>query len=392
MRVLVVTWGPGGNLPPLLAAARLLAGRGHEVAVLTSEETRAAAERAGLRVVGFRRSPAPDVGVAFELQAEQMMATAAGIEIALDTRDVIEELGPELIVADCMLPAALAAGEVVATPTASLVHFLYGVARQVMLRTGGSWTTDMRTLARTRRALGLAPLDSGLAGWERPDLALVTAPEWLDVDAGAPRHVVHAGPLGVDVPAAPERSRVLLTFSSTVMEGQHAMIERVCAAVGALDMRATLTLGPAVARDAVAVPDAIEVLDFADHDRLLPECTLVVSHAGLGTVLRALAHGVPLLMLPLGRDQTFNAGRVEALGAGIRLPHDASPRRIRAALGTLSADASFRAAAIEAERRIAAARPDQMAAEALEALGRPAQGSSQAAAGPVCARPADFRP
>jgi UDP:flavonoid glycosyltransferase YjiC (YdhE family) len=59
MRALVVTWGPGGNLPPLLGAARLLARRGHEVTVLASAETRAPAEQAGLPVVGFRRSPPP---------------------------------------------------------------------------------------------------------------------------------------------------------------------------------------------------------------------------------------------------------------------------------------------------------------------------------------------
>ena len=109
MRALVVTWGAGGNLPPLLAAARLLVARGHDVTVLASAATRAAAERAGLPVVGFRRSPDPDVRVAFEDQAERVRATAAGTEIALDTRDVIDELRPGLMVADCMLPAALAA-------------------------------------------------------------------------------------------------------------------------------------------------------------------------------------------------------------------------------------------------------------------------------------------
>jgi hypothetical protein len=175
MRALVVTWGPGGNLPPLLAAARLLVARGHEVTMLASAETRAAAEQAGLPVVGLRRSPDPDVRVAFEAQAERMMSTAAGAAIALDTRDAIDELRPDLMVADCMLPAALAAGEAAATPTASVVHFLYGLARQVMLRTGDSWTTDLHALAQTRRALGLAPLESGLAAWERPDLLLVTA-------------------------------------------------------------------------------------------------------------------------------------------------------------------------------------------------------------------------
>jgi UDP:flavonoid glycosyltransferase YjiC (YdhE family) len=239
-----------------------------------------------------------------------------------------------------------------------------------MLQAGGSWTTDVHTLAQTRRALGLAPLESGLAAWERPDLMLVTAPDWLDVDADAPPHVVHAGPLGVKVPPARERSRVLLTFSTTVMAGQPALIERLGAAVAELDLRPTLTLGPAIGRDAVDVPDAVEVLAFGDHDRLLPECALVVSHGGLGTVLRALAHGVPLLILALGRDQAFNASRVEALGAGIALPLDASPQCIQAALGTLRSDASFRAAAVKAGARIAAGRPDHLAGEALEALRR----------------------
>lgn len=365
-----MTWGPGGNLPPLLAAARLLAARGHDVTMLASAATRAAAERAGLPVVGFRRSPDPDVRVAFEDQAERMMATAAGTEIALDTREVIGQLRPDVMVVDCMLPAALAAGEATATPSASLVHFLYGLARQVMLRAGGGWTTDLETLAQTRRVLGLAPLESGLAAWERPDLVLVTAPAWLDVDAGAPPNVVHTGPLGVEVAPPRERSRVLLTFSTTVMAGQTALIERLCAAVAKLDLHPTLTLGPAVAPDAVHVPDVVEILPFGDHDRLLPECELTVSHGGLGTVLRALAHGVPLLIVPLGRDQAFNAGRVEALGAGIALPLDASPQRIQAALGTLRSDASFKAAAVRAGERIAAARPDHLAGDALEALRR----------------------
>jgi UDP:flavonoid glycosyltransferase YjiC (YdhE family) len=345
--------------------------------MLASAETRTAAERSGLPVVGFRRSPDPNVRVAFEVQAERMMSTAAGAEIALDTRDAIDELRPDLMVSDCMLPAALAAGEAAAIPTVSLVHFLYGLARQVMLQAGGSWTTDLHALAQTRRALGLAPLDSGLAAWERPDLALVTAPDWLDIDADAPPHVVHAGPLGVDVAPARERSRVLLTFSTTVMEGQLALIERLGAAVAELDLRPTLTLGPAIGRDAVQVPDAVEVLAFADHDLLLPECALVVSHGGLGTVLRALAHGVPLLMLPLGRDQAFNASRTEALGAGIALPLDASPQHIQAALGALVSDASFRAAAVSARARIAAARPDHVAGEALETLTRPNRRASR---------------
>jgi UDP:flavonoid glycosyltransferase YjiC (YdhE family) len=105
---------------------------------------------------------------------------------------------------------------------------------------------------------------------------------------------------------------------------------------------------------------------FADHDSLLPDSAAVIGHGGLGTVLRALAHGVLQLLLPLGRDQAFNAGRVERLEAGIRLPPDAPPERIRIALRTILADPRFPAAATLAARRIAADEPDRTAAEVLE--------------------------
>jgi UDP:flavonoid glycosyltransferase YjiC (YdhE family) len=370
VRALVITWAPGGNLPPLLAVASLLDRRGHEVKILTSGETRDAARRLGLDVTDYPRSPDPDTGVPFEAQAELMMASAAGPEIALDARDALDELRPDLAVVDCMLPAAIAAARATGTPTVSLVHFLYGLARTQMLRTGGGWTTDLRTLAGTHRMLGLAAAGDGLSAWEAPELVLVTAPRWLDVDCDAPANVLHAGPLGVgsrsSVARAGGHRRVLLTFSTTVIEGQTALIERVSDAVAGLGIEAVLTLGPAVDRDAVRVPDSVEVLAFADHDRLMPSCAAVTGHGGLGTVLRALAHGVPQLLLPLGRDQAFNAGRVERLDAGIRLPADAPPERIRFGLRALLTEPRFAAAAARAARRIAADEPDRSAANALE--------------------------
>jgi UDP:flavonoid glycosyltransferase YjiC (YdhE family) len=372
VRALVITWAPGGNLPPMLAAAAVLARRGHDVAVLGSGATRTAAEQLGLEVVGYRRSPDPEVSVAFEEQADEMMATMAGAQIALDVRDALDELGPDLAVVDCMLPAAIAAAQAAGTPTASVVHFLYGLARTRMLRTGGGWTTDLRSLAATHRMLGLAPARDGLAAWESAELVLVTAPGWLDVDCRAPAKVLHAGPLAVAVDAGrrdradAERHRVVLTFSTTVMRGQTALIYRVCEAVDGLDLDAVLTLGPAVDPGSVQVPDNVEVLALADHDRLMPGAAAVIGHGGLGTVLRALAHGVPQLLLPLGRDQAFNADRVERLGAGIRLPTDARPERIRAALLGLLTDERSAAQASLAARRIAADDPDRIAGEALE--------------------------
>jgi len=374
--VLVATWGGGGNLPPLLSVAGLLAARGHRIRVLASGATRPAAEQAGFEVVGYRRSPDPRTDVTFESQTDRVLATIAGPEIAADVRGVLTETDPDLFVADCMLPAALAAARTTAVPTVSVVHFLYGLARTQMIKTGTGWTTDVPQLNATRGTLGLGPVAHPLEAWEDVDLVLVTAPRWFDVDANFPAHVIHAGPLGVrrtSTPATgrpPGEPRVLISFSTTLMDGQSRLVQAACDAVADADVSALLTLGPAASVRSARLPTNVTVVPYADHDEVLPGCSAVVAHGGLGTTLRSLAHGVPQLMLPLGRDQHVNADRVARLGAGIVLAADSPPARIRAALERLLGDDRFRAAATRTAARIAASDPDRTAASALDELVR----------------------
>jgi UDP:flavonoid glycosyltransferase YjiC (YdhE family) len=342
------------------------------VSVLASGATREAAARAGFEVIGYRRTFDPNTMVAFEQQAAQLMATAAGGDVALDVRDVLAELRPAVMIVDCMLPAGIAAGEAEGVPTASLVHFPYGLARTQMLRGAGAWTTDRARLDITRRKLGLKATTDDLAAWESAELLLVTVPRWFDLPADYPANVVHAGPLGVRRPVDAETARrrplALLSFSTTVMENQTSLVQRVCDAVAGEDLDGTLTLGPAVSARDVRVPRNVEAVPYADHDRLLPSCDAVITHGGLGTTLRALAHGRPLLLLPLGRDQQFNAGRVAELGAGIHLPVGAAPREIASALTELIVQPHFTEAARRAAEAIEADAPDETAAEALLAL------------------------
>lgn len=368
--VAVVTWGPGGNLPPLLAAARLTAARGHRVRVLASAATRADAERAGFDVHGYVRAPEPDPAVPFERQARAMMAVAAGADVARDVRDFVTETGSRVAIVDCMLPAGLAGAAAAGVRAVSLVHFPYGLARRQIVR-GDAWTTDLRALDATRRELGLAPVGTALTAWEAVDLLLVTAPRWFDVEQDHPAHVVHAGPLGVRAAVSPPPAgggRILLSFSTTVMDGQPPLIELVCEAVADAGLPATLTLGRGADRARVRTPEALEVVAWGDHDTLMPRCAAVVTHGGLGTTLRALAHGAPLLVLPLGRDQAFNAARVEELDAGIRLDSGAGASAIRRALDRLLHERRYAGAAAELAARIAAERPDARAAAALGEL------------------------
>ena len=65
-------------------------------------------------------------------------------------------------------------------------------------------------------------------------------------------------------------------------------------------------------------PANVRVEEFVAQTEVLPEADVVVCHGGSGSVVGALACGVPLLVLPMGADQMDNAARVAALGVGVR--------------------------------------------------------------------------
>ena len=84
--------------------------------------------------------------------------------------------------------------------------------------------------------------------------------------------------------------------------------------------------------------------------------------------MRALAHGVPLLCMPLGRDQADNAVRVAARGAGLTLAAAAPAEEIRAALARLLDEDAFRDAARRLGAAVAAEASSPAVVDELEVL------------------------
>jgi UDP:flavonoid glycosyltransferase YjiC (YdhE family) len=98
-------------------------------------------------------------------------------------------------------------------------------------------------------------------------------------------------------------------------------------------------------------PANVVVLRSAPHAQVFREADAVVTHAGHGTVIRALASGLPLVCIPMGRDQPDIAARVVHRGAGLRLSPGASPAKLRKAIQRVVTEPHFR----EAAQRLAAA-------------------------------------
>jgi MGT family glycosyltransferase len=178
-------------------------------------------------------------------------------------------------------------------------------------------------------------------------VSLVATPREFDVDIPLPANVRFIGPVRDAPPLTrqvhdlhlEDRPEPLVVVSfSTSYQGQFALLQRVVDALGALRVRVAVTTGPAIPAAALTAPANTVVAQFVPHDRLLPRAALVVTHAGLGTVLAALSHGVPLVCLPMGRDQFFNAAMVERLGAGRTIGMEAGADAIRAAVEGVLAD------------------------------------------------------
>ena len=415
---LFVTFEGGGNVPPVLGVARRLAARGHDVRVLTEPCLRAAVEEAGARFVPFTRhftredrtmdligdSAAKTPVGALQMSFERLVFGPAAI-VAEETGREIDVERPDVVVADGLMPGALVAAEAAGVPRVVLFHmpeYLPGPGRPAAgpgflpragwlgrLRDGvmtrlflGQLKAYLPRFNEARRAFGLAPLRTPrelLEQYHRADRRLMMTSEAFDFPlTPPPPNVRYVGPILDDPdwtgewkspwPDSDRRPLVVVSLSST-FQAQRDVLRRIIAALGTLDVHGLVTLGPAMAGERFELPPNVVAVPSAPHGRVFPRAAAVVTHAGHGTVMRALAHGLPLLCLPMGRDQDDNAARVFARGAGLRLSRSARPPRIAAAVRRLLEEPGFRASAGRLGRIIRDDVAADRAVEELEAVG-----------------------
>jgi MGT family glycosyltransferase len=136
-----------------------------------------------------------------------------------------------------------------------------------------------------------------------------------------------------------------VSLGTTPGLGDDQVIGRVLEAVTDLPVNAMVNLGGHLDAATLVPPPNAVIQGYVRHAAVMPHAQLVVTHAGLGTVVAALSFGVPLVCIPLGRDQPHNAERVDALGVGVVVPPDASAAQLRAAVERVLADQSYAEAA-----------------------------------------------
>jgi MGT family glycosyltransferase len=370
----LVTFSGGGNTVPTYALVRRLIARGHEVTILGQMAQAEAARNLGARFVPLG---VPDwtPGKSLEEQSEAFLALLFGPDVGKAVLDNIARDRPDVLVVDCMLTSALAAAERAAIRSAALVHVLY--EQFVAGTVGRRWAAMLPVVNEMRSGFGLPPVGSPMALLEPMRIVLVACPQAFDVAMPTlPKNVRYVGAMLDDPattpsvspwPLADGRPRMLVAFSTTCQH-QEAVLRRIAAALATLPVEAVITTGPAVAMHAIDPARNVAVFPYIAHRTLLPDCALVITHAGLGAVMAALAHGVPLLCMPMGRDQHDNAARVAACGAGCVLPLEAGVGQISQTISAMLAAPEYRTAARDMAATIARRDGRDAAVEELENL------------------------
>ncbi len=355
-RYLIVTWDGAGNLVSTLGIARGLVAAGHDVRMIGHTTILERCGDQGTRFIpltdgeDWDHMDNPDD---FEAEVKLMMdGLCFSHTIASDVAAELEREPADAVMVDCMLFTAMNVAQASGLPTATLFHAPYSIFR------GGPlvemFSPGLAVLNAHRSELGLEPVSSLGDVHDACDVALIALPKEFEPDVVDAPNVVRFGPV-LDAPplslvtdsveVADGTTPLVLVSLSTSEQGQAGLLQRIVDAIADLPVRAIVTTGPSLDPGSVRAAANTQVVAYVPHAEILPAASLVVTHAGLGTTMMALGHGVPMVCVPMGRDQFFNAEQVDALGAGRMLPPDATTEMIAGAVTEVLGDGSFASSA-----------------------------------------------
>lgn len=366
-RILAYTSPARGHLFPLAGILVELVRRGHEVSLRTLGSGVAPMRALGIdahpidpRIEAIEHDDWQGRGVRDSLtRSVSVFAARAALE-APDLQVAIEQVAPDLVIADINTWGAMAAAERWGGRWAAFCPYPLplssrdappfgpglapaagplGRLRDRIVRPLVVGTVERATLPRVnalRGELGLPLLRGADDIFTSPPLLLYMTAEPLEYPHGDwPSSIVMVGPCEWEPPQ--ERPAwlddvsdplVLVTTSSEFQDDGRL----VGTALEALRDEPVFVLAtmPAGVPDGLRVPPNARVERFVPHGAVLPGAACAVTHGGMGATQKALSRGVPVCAVPFGRDQLEVARRVEVAGAGTRLPASRlTPARLR---------------------------------------------------------------
>ncbi len=380
-RILFTCRPLSGHFDPLLPLAEAARASGHTVAFASGDPVVGRARDAGFTAFeagaseAFRHEWAPwfpgFTTLVGDAQRKFFFTEIfANLELApraVDLESIMSAWQPDLVVHEM---AELAAPLVSTARDIPYVDVGYGslIPRALLEEAGAAAAVHWRArglephpLAGIFRYLYVDPCPPAL---QNPEIANVAAVQRMRPAPGEAQ-VTQRSALLEDLPPRPTVYVTLGTIWNTDLDVFRLVIEalrdRVNLIVTVGRQNDPALLGPQ--------PRGVIVRSYIPQHALLPWCDAVVAHGGSGTVLGALAHGVPMLVVPQGADQWSNAEQIVTAGAGQRLLRDElSAVAVRDCVIALLTEPSYRQAASNIKEEIRAMPSATDAIVALEAL------------------------
>lgn len=437
-RVLVCAVPLIGHVAPLLALARALTARGHDVHFYTGSRFRDRVEAAGARFETMSAALDPDGRPLEEFLPELRALTGlANLRYALkhffidsgggqltDLRRIVPRLRPDVVVVDAafrgaallcelgegppwvavgVMPLMLSSRDTAPFgPGLLLVPGRLGRLRNVVLRRAAR--VLMRDVIRyadaQRSRLGLPPrhelvFDSALS----PYLYLQTGVPALEYPRSDLPPQVHFVGLMSEPPSVATRDLppwwgevvhsgrpVVHVTQGTVSTDPQELLIPTLRALADAEVLVVATTGGSATGVLGDLPANARAAEFVPHTALLPHVSVMVTNGGYGGVLGALGHAVPLVVGGSTQDKPEVASRVQFAGAGINLragrPTEAD---IRQAVDRVLTDPRFRRGAEAVAADLARHGGAGAAADLVEAVavsGRPVHQSTVPERGP----------
>lgn len=357
MRVLVSTTPMEGVFAPVVPLARALSAQGHEVVVATAPQLLPRVRAAGL--AGAAAGPnAPEAAAeavtlpefASGTQPWRIGAVMFGKVMAPrklpELRALAAEFEPDLIL---HAPVDLAAPVLAAQRGVPAITYGTGLLLEPeLVEVMAEWVAPLWESA------GLPPdRHAGLYRYGYLDPVPRSLQPALGPAAGIARPIRPAVPGEAD-DELPDwagklggRPTVYVSLGTVPIFNQPGAFGPLLSGLADLDLDVVVTVGTDTDPAAHGPqPGNIHVAQWLSLADILPRCHAVVCHAGAGTTLAALSHGLPLVLTPRGADQFPTAAACRAIGAARVLePDRVTPAAVHDEVATILADDSYRAGA-----------------------------------------------
>ncbi|MGB1285379.1 MAG: glycosyltransferase [Aggregatilineales bacterium] len=354
MQILMTFIGGNGHFQPMVPLAQTAQAAGHTITVVCGQSMLACVQNTGFDAIAIgkkntgivERIPLRPVDMAREMNdLHEKFARQGARNRAVALLPVCETRQPNLIICDELDFGAMIVAEHLNIPHVTVLVIAAGgfVLPEIVAEPLNKIRAEYKLspdpmLKMLSQHLMLSPFPEQYRNpaYPLPENARLMRPPLPQTDS--------VYPIKKHFPDAP----VLYFTLGTIFNTESGdLFGRVLTALQTLEINVIVTTGKHINPSEFSTqPPHIHITNYIPQAELLPHCDLMISHGGSGSVMGALSHGLPMLIIPMGADQPLNAERCKTLGAGKMLDAvTANPSDIRDAINDLLQNASYHQAA-----------------------------------------------